>query len=92
VEDALAALALSEVRRPPAGESSGTSRRPLALRPRPLWSTANHRPAPPPPAPPVPAAVSPPPRPPLPLRMIAVAASITLILVLALIGLRGCSG
>jgi serine/threonine-protein kinase len=92
VEGALAALALSEVRRPPAGEPSGTSRRPLALRPRPLWSTANHRPAPAPPAPPVPVAVSPPPRPPFPLRMIAVAAAITLILVLALIGLRGCSG
>jgi serine/threonine protein kinase len=90
VEAALAALSASDVRRPPASEGSEASR--LAVRPRPLWSTANRRRPPTPRPSSAPVAVIPAPRPTLPPRMIAVAASITLILVLALIALRGCGG
>jgi serine/threonine-protein kinase len=95
IEGALAALSVADVRRPPTAEGTGSSRRPLAVRPRSLWSTANQRrtTVPRPPAVPVPAtAPLPPARPALPHRTIIVAASITLILVLSLIGLRGCGG
>jgi serine/threonine protein kinase len=92
VEGALTALSSSEVRRPLPDERSGSSRRPLAVRPRPLWSTSSQklpsgrRPRP---APPV---LPPPPRPGLPPRTLMVAAAITVALVLTLIAVRGCGG
>jgi serine/threonine protein kinase len=93
VESALAALSVSEVRRPLSPEPSGSSRRPLAVKPRPLWSTTTQRRAPTPRPRPAPAApIAPPSRPTLPPRAVMVAAAITLMLVLALIAVRGCSG
>jgi serine/threonine protein kinase len=92
VEGALASLSLSEVRRPLPVEHSGSARRPLAVRPRPLWSTANHRRAPTPRPRSQPAAPLPPPRPALPSRKWLVVTAITFTLVLALIVVRGCGG
>lgn len=92
VETALAALSISEVRKELGPERSGSSRRPLAVRPRPLWSNATNLRTPvrrtmlPPPvvAPPLPRPVAP--------RKALLAVAVTLALVVALIAMRGCSG
>ncbi|HXU82335.1 MAG TPA: hypothetical protein VN914_13125, partial [Polyangia bacterium] len=92
VEAALSALSVSEVKQPLPPEHSGSTRRPLAVRPRPLWSTAvqklpsGRRPRT------IPPVVPPAPRPTLPPRSIMVAAAITLALVLTLIAARSCGG
>jgi serine/threonine-protein kinase len=93
IDGALSALAATDLRRPTPAENGGSARRPLAVRPRPLWSTASPgRPLVPSPRPAPAAAVVPPPRPTLPPRALMVAAAVTLALVLALIAVRGCSG
>jgi serine/threonine-protein kinase len=92
VEGALAALAQTDVRGPGPAEPGESARRPLAVRPRPLWSTANHPRAPTPQPPVVSVPTVPPARPSVPLLGWLVAATITVILVVALIALRSCGG
>jgi serine/threonine protein kinase len=92
VESALAALALPDLRKSPAPEHSASSRRPLAVRPRPLWSTATQGRAPVPRRRSAPVAPIGQPRPVLPPRTLLWAGSITLLLVVVLMMVRGCSG
>jgi serine/threonine protein kinase len=87
IETALATLAVSDVRKTVPAERSGASRRPMALRPRPLWSTATRRRTPPRGVvvPVAPAARK------FPLRPALAAAAIALALLIALL-VRACSG
>jgi serine/threonine protein kinase len=92
VETALAALSISDARRDLAGGHNGSSRRPLAVRPRPLWSTATNLRTPvrrtklPTPV------VTVPPQRPLALRRVVVGAAVTVAMLIALIIVRGCTG
>jgi serine/threonine protein kinase len=90
IESALGALAATDVRNSLMVEASGSARRPLAVRPRPLWSTGLRRRTPPRgQTPPAPVAI-PPPRPSLfSPRLLAVAA-VALLAVVLLVA-RACS-
>jgi serine/threonine-protein kinase len=89
VEGALTALALADATKPPTAERSGVARRPLAVRPRPLWSTATRRRPPAPGPTPDPLAIAAA-RPAVPSRRALVAAAIAVATVVVLLALRGC--
>jgi serine/threonine protein kinase len=88
IEGTLAQLAAPDVQKSAPPEKSGSSRRPMALKPRPLWSTATRRRTPPRGAPPPEPAVVPRV---FPLRKVLIAAAVALALVLAFV-VRSCSG